>query len=192
MARRNGLAQMRIAVGWLPIALAWLIVPSAPATAGGGCHAGMTHGTGDTVLMREACFTPGILQVEPGTSVTFSNEDPMTHNVSANGWGYLDPMERGDRFHATFEAPGVYPFACTYHPGMTGAIVVGDGTGAGNGELVSVTSLEPPGPGIRVRTVTEPASSSAVAIGWGLGGAIGLAIGLATGALAHRARRAAA
>jgi hypothetical protein len=33
-------------------------------------------------------------------------------------------MEQGDRFSVSFDEEGVYPFACTYHPGMTGAIVV--------------------------------------------------------------------
>jgi hypothetical protein len=42
----------------------------------------------------------------------------------------------------TFDETGVYPFACNYHPGMTGAIVVGDGKGAG-GDDITVEALEP-------------------------------------------------
>jgi len=30
-----------------------------------------------------------------------------------------------------FVRSGVYPYVCTYHPGMVGAVVVGDGTGLG-------------------------------------------------------------
>jgi plastocyanin len=112
-----------------------------PASAGGGCHQeSLTEGDGDTVAMSEACFDPGVLRVDPGTEVTFVNQDPMTHNVSATGWGFFGEMNKGDTFQATFDDEGVFPFACTYHPGMTGAIVVGDGLGAGSG----VTSTSSP------------------------------------------------
>ena len=33
----------------------------------------------------------------------------------------------------SFDEAGTYPFACSYHPGMTGAIVVGDGKGVAGG-----------------------------------------------------------
>ena len=51
----------------------------------------------------------------------------MVHNVTANDWGHWDDMYEGDRFTASFDEEGIFPFACTYHPGMSGAIVVGDG-----------------------------------------------------------------
>ena len=118
-----------------------LVVPAAPAAAGGGCHDGLTQGTGDTITAADACFTPSILYVDPGATITFLNKDPFVHNVAANGWGHLDDMNEGDSFTATFPDPGVYPFACSYHPGMTGAIFVGDGMGAGSGRTVTVESL---------------------------------------------------
>lgn len=168
--------------------LAWLALPVLPASAGGGCHTGVTQGTGDTVVMRDACFTPTILSVEPGATVAFSNEDPMTHNVTANAWGHFDPMNKGDGFSATFEEPGVYPYACTYHPGMTGAVVVGDGTGDGNGEFVTVEPLLVP----EAEPVTEPVAAAQPApsssIGWVGGGALGLLAGIAIGVVATRRR----
>ncbi len=60
MARRT--------VIWMAAAvLAVLIVPVAPAAAGGGCHQGVTQGDGDTVEMLDACFTPTILRSTPAT-----------------------------------------------------------------------------------------------------------------------------
>ena len=184
MARRARIA----AAGAL---LAWLALPVLPASAGGGCHTGVTQGTGNAVVMQDACFTPTILQVEPGATVAFSNEDPMMHNVTANGWGYFDAMNHGDGFTATFEGPGVYPYACTYHPGMTGAVVVGNGKGEGNGEFVAVEPLivpedEPAEPAAEPVAAARPASSSSV--GWVGGGALGLLAGIAVGALATRRR----
>src|SRR5215213_9197537 len=100
------------ALAALPLAL---VLPAVPASAGGGCHAGVTTGTDPTVVMADACFTATITFVDPGQSVTFVNEDATTHNVTANLWGNFDDMHQGDRFSVTFEDDGIYPFACTYH-----------------------------------------------------------------------------
>lgn len=162
----------------------------ASAGGGGGCHGRVTDGEGDIVTMAKACFSPSVLRVDPGTEVTFINKDPVPHNVSAPEWGYFDEMMEGDTFRATFDESGVYPFACTYHPGMTGAIVVGDGTGAGSGVTVAplngaeTTSSEDAAPA----AVSADGSS---ALGWALGGAGGFVLGAAS-ALALRRRRATA
>lgn len=68
---------------------------------------------------------------------------------------------------------------------MTGAIVVGDGEGAGNGETVAVRPLVAAEPESLVRTVEVRTSSP---IGWIAGGAIGLALGAGLGLLARRRR----
>ena len=169
-----------------------LLVPAVPAAAGGGCHSGVTNGTGDTVEMVDACFTPTTLQVDPGVTVTFVNQDDFTHNVAANTWGHFEDMNRGDAFTATFVDEGVYAYACNYHPGMTGAIVVGDGEGPGNGEVVTVASFEePPAPSpvVEVRTVNAGVGNGERStLGWIAGGTIGLGIGLGIGALVGRRR----
>jgi plastocyanin len=168
--------------------LAVLVVPALPAGAGGGCHTGPTQGTGDTVELADMCFTPSALSIQPGDSVTFVNTDPMVHNVGGNLWGHYDDLRPGDTFTATFDQAGIYPYACNYHPGMTGAIIVGEGLGAGNGESVGASSLEQPeaSPVVQVRTVTEAASPAPIAIGWVAGAAIGLGIGLGIAALVRR------
>lgn len=165
--------------------LAALIMPAVPAAAGGGCHTGATQGTGDTVEIVDMCFTPSNLTIQPGDSVTFANTDAMIHNVNGNMWGHYDDLNPGKSFTATFDEPGIYPYACNYHFGMTGAIVVGEGLGAGNGETVQVSSFEP-SPAVQVRTVTEPASSGPIAIGWAGGAVLGLGIGLGVAALVRR------
>jgi hypothetical protein len=66
--------------------------------------------------------------------------------------------------------------------------VVGGGLGAGNGETVQVSSFDQPEPSpvVQVRTVSEPASSTPVAIGWVAGAVIGLGIGLGVATLVRR------
>jgi plastocyanin len=171
-----------------------LIVPAIPAGAGGGCHAGVTRGTGDTVELVDACFTPTTLQIRPGDTVTFVNEDPFVHNAGGNLWGHFDDLNTGDTFTATFDQQGIYPYACSYHPGMTGAIVVGDGLGIGNGTAVDVSSLSPPEPSplVEVRTLTRRASAAPAVVGWVVGPLLGIGIGLGIAALVRRRPRSAA
>ena len=124
------------------------------------------------------------VQVAPGDAVTFVNRDAFTHNVSGTGWGYYEDMGEGSVFTATFPDEGVYPYACMYHPGMTGAIVVGDGEGPGNGAAVTVASYQGPesAPELEVaRAAREAPDGGSSAIAWVAGGAIGLAIGLGLG-----------
>ena len=172
-----------------------LLTIGVPASAGGGggCHQGITsdEAMGEdeaTVEMVDACFTPTTLQVDPGTQVTFVSRDVgIAHNVGGNLWGHFEDMHEGDAFRVSFEEPGTYPYACSYHMGMTGAVIVGDGTGAGNGELVSVQPFEPPDPIVTTRTVAADGSGN----GWIAAGAIGVLIGVAAGIGVGRARRSA-
>jgi plastocyanin len=167
---------------------------ASPALAGGGCHTGATDGTGDTVEIADACFTPTILRIAPGDAVTFVNTDPFVHNVTANGWGHFDDLQPGERFRASFDTAGTYPYACTYHPGMSGAIVVGDGAGAGAG-TVTVVSVAPvsPEPSLRADAAGGAGSSSNGVVGPLLSGlSIGVALGIAGGLSLARRRAAAA
>ncbi|HEX5948986.1 MAG TPA: plastocyanin/azurin family copper-binding protein [Actinomycetota bacterium] len=164
-----------------------------PASAGGGCHEGATQGEGDTVAMADLCFTPSVLRVDPGTEVTFVNRDLTTHNVSANGWGHFEDMAKGDGFRATFEEEGVYPYACMYHAGMTGAVVVGDGAGAGSGAPVTVAPLttaaqEASSQSSKASAPAATAGDGTSAVGWAIGGAGGFVIGAAAAMMVRRRR----
>ncbi|HEX2025574.1 MAG TPA: plastocyanin/azurin family copper-binding protein, partial [Actinomycetota bacterium] len=161
-----------------------------PARAGGGmCHAELSEGSGTVVAMSKLCFRPGVIRADPGTSVTFVNRDPIDHNVSASGWGNLEPMAHGDSFTATFGGPGVYPFACMYHPGMVGAVVVGEDLEAGSADAVDVSAAVPGG------TTGDGAEGEAASLStsdrsgvWVVGGLIGASL-LAAGAVGMRRRR---
>jgi plastocyanin len=165
-----------------------LILPAAgPAVAGGGCHSDLTQGTGDTVEMRDACFTPSIIRVDPGSEVTFVNKDPMGHNLWANGWGHYDDMLHRDTYTTRFAQPGIYPFACAYHPGMNGAVVVGNGVGAGSGEVVSVApASDDAAPAAKARPAATSSDLGGAPLGWIAGTAIGLVLGAGLALLVRR------
>jgi plastocyanin len=111
------------------------VMPAAPAAAsgGGGCGGPVTEGTGQAVTIRQFCFEPTVLMVPAGSEVTFTNEDGFPHNVlGANAsWGSFARMSGGKVRTFSFDTPGVYPYVCTWHPGMVGAVVVGDGAAPG-------------------------------------------------------------
>jgi plastocyanin len=155
------------------------LAAAAPALAGGGGCAELTHGSGSVVRIEDACFTPSIISIPVGASVTFVNEDPFAHNVSGAGWGHYADLNQGGRFTMKFADEGLYPFACTLHPGMNGVVRVGDGDGPGNGDAVAsqlittpTNNLEPPG----------PATNAGGTDGWNLRGvALGLLAGVGIG-----------
>ena len=123
--------------------LAATVLAAAPASAGGGCHTPATEGRGTTVALVDLCFTPTVLRVAPGTTVTFDNRDTMAHPLSRPGgeWGWDGRV--GDRATVRLEQAGTYPFFCYVHPGMVGVVVVGDGRGTGT-QVVQVD--DPPAP----------------------------------------------
>ncbi|MDH5224151.1 MAG: plastocyanin/azurin family copper-binding protein [Actinomycetota bacterium] len=99
---------------------------AAHAGGGGGGHCSPGEGDGGVIELSEACFRPATLQVNPGDTITFVNRDQYAHNVIGSGWGRHEDIERGERFSTSFQDEGIYPFACTLHPGMTGVILVGE------------------------------------------------------------------
>jgi plastocyanin len=102
----------------------------ASASGGGGCGRAVTDAVGTGVDIRDYCFAPTILRVSTGDAVTFTNVDPFPHSVlGANAtWGdYAGFKNKSVTYR--FSEPGVYPYVCTYHVGMVGAVVVGDGVG---------------------------------------------------------------
>ena len=140
--------------------LAATVLAAAPASAGGGCHAPATEGRGRTVALTDLCFTPTLLRVQPGSTVTFVNRDTMAHPLSRPGgeWGWDGGV--GDRATVRLDQAGTYPFFCYVHPGMVGVVVVGDGRGSG-AQVVQVD--DPPAPA----ATGQPASA---ATGPGSGG----------------------
>jgi plastocyanin len=139
----------------------WLVLPFAclllvglaavPALAGGGCRPSTVNseGTGSAVEIRNCGFNPVVLFVKPGTSVTWAQADAHPpHNVVGVGWGQHEPLAQGRTAEHTFASTGIYPYQCSLHPGMAGAIVVGDAAGVAKDastRVAGVSTTEQPG-----------------------------------------------
>jgi plastocyanin len=112
------------------------VLSSAPAVAGGGCYTGadgsltQARATADRfgAAIAECSFDPVVIYVDEGASVVWTNKDPFQHTVTGalGAWGSERLLSQGDTVAQTFKRTGVYPFFCMLHPGMVGAVVVGD------------------------------------------------------------------
>lgn len=80
----------------------------------------------DAVQISDFAFGPETIDVAPGTEVTWSNDDPAPHTVSAEGGGFdSGTLEPGQTFATVFEQPGRFPYVCRIHPTMRGVVRVG-------------------------------------------------------------------
>jgi plastocyanin len=70
-------------------------------------------------------FVPANLDVPVGTRVTWTNDDPAPHTVTADG-GAFDSrqLDQGASYSVVLDAPGVFPFHCEIHPTMVGEVRV--------------------------------------------------------------------
>lgn len=136
---KRGLAAAALVFG-----LVGLVGPAA--RAGGACmyNAELTDERGTEVVMTpDNCFTPTILRVERGETVRFVNDSGWAHTVGgvAGTFGVVyKEIPDGKTVSYEFTGDGVYPYICLLHPGMAGAVVVGDGRGAVGDQAVTEVS----------------------------------------------------
>ena len=79
----------------------------------------------DTIVMKNFDFSPMMLTVKAGTTVTWKNLDGEPHTVvSPDGVFRSHALDQGDTFTFKFDTPGTYKYICSIHPKMMAAIVV--------------------------------------------------------------------
>ena len=73
-------------------------------------------------------FTHQDLVVSVGTTITWVNRDSASHTSTATAGSALRWNSRrlrtGESFTFTFNEPGTYPYRCSIHPSMTGAVTL--------------------------------------------------------------------
>lgn len=79
----------------------------------------------DRVTIVDFGFSPNTTTVKSGTEVTWKNDDPADHTVSAvDGEFGSDSLGPGDSFSFRFEDAGLYAYRCAIHPDMEGSVKV--------------------------------------------------------------------
>jgi plastocyanin len=152
--------------------------------AGGGCHEipyGVNESTTTTVSIEECKYLPTVVRIDAGDSVQWTNNDNLLHTVTgvADSWGDFKEYEEGGTVSFKFAADGVFPYFCELHPGMVGAVVVGDGVGAATNSGGGVSAISAIAPGSGEREAAAPNEGSNGEFGAGSVALIGVAAAVA-------------
>jgi plastocyanin len=105
-------------------------------TAGSASSSGSTvtaAGSGPVVkiIIRNFMFRPTNPDVRPGERIEVTNEDSVTHTLTAGPARHQNLFSTGDvgpgqtRVISAPRQAGMYPFYCTIHPWMIGVLIVG-------------------------------------------------------------------
>jgi len=83
---------------------------------------------GMAVSMQNITFSPNNLSVKVGDTVTWTNDEAVGHDVTADDGSFKSGapggLMQGDTFEHAFEKAGSFAYNCTVHPNMTGTIEV--------------------------------------------------------------------
>lgn len=137
--RRSGGSSRNLWIGAGAGALAAIVVVAAViAFTGGGDGPERSSGmqppvviTGTTAAVEivDNRFKPQDIIVSPGTTVTWTNNGSLPHDVTEQAGEdqrtlASDTMNKGDTFVHEFATPGEYYYYCTIHHSMIGSVVV--------------------------------------------------------------------
>lgn len=77
------------------------------------------------VIIQSMAFIPATLTVSVGTTVRWKNKDSMAHTVTSDTGAWdSGNIDINAVFNFPFTAAGTYHYHCSYHPSMTGTIIV--------------------------------------------------------------------
>ena len=77
------------------------------------------------VFIEGMAFSPSTITVAKGTSITWTNKDPVAHSVTSDT-GKFDSglINTNGTFSFTFSTVGSFPYHCTVHTNMTATVIV--------------------------------------------------------------------
>lgn len=80
------------------------------------------------VSIKDYMFTPAVIKVKVGTTVTWTNQDAVSHTVTADTNSSDAPssmdIAQGKSYSFTFRKAGTYTYHCFPHPYMHGTVEV--------------------------------------------------------------------
>jgi plastocyanin len=84
-----------------------------------------------TLTISNKQFRPAILVITAGTTVTWTNHDPMAHSVTEGHDAGATPhgfnsgvLASGKSWSYVFQTPGTYSYTCIFHPDMNAQVIV--------------------------------------------------------------------
>jgi plastocyanin len=86
-----------------------------------------TPSSSNSVTIQNMAFTPADITVKKGTTVTWTNQDSVTHTVQetdSQKGPNSENLENGEKYSFTFDETGTFHYHCSIHPDMTGTVTV--------------------------------------------------------------------
>ena len=121
--------RLKIGIGGALVASALLLAAcggeQSSVSGSGPSGSGSAHGA-TSISISNFMFTPMTLSVEPGVRITVTNQDSVTHTLTATD-GKFDTGNIAPNQKKTIQAPkapGVYHYICNIHQYMMGTITV--------------------------------------------------------------------
>lgn len=95
------------------------------AATGGNGSAAAVPANATRAELRTMVFAPNRIEITAGTTVVWTNNDPLVHTITADDKSWdSGAIEPGRTWSHTFTQPGEYAFHCTPHPFMKAVVVV--------------------------------------------------------------------
>ncbi|MGD0765258.1 MAG: cupredoxin family copper-binding protein [Dehalococcoidia bacterium] len=93
--------------------------------------AGTATAQGTSVTISDYQFTPGAVTIKVGDTVTWTNDGPSTHTVTADD-GSFDSgnLSQGKTYSHTFNTAGTVDYHCSIHPNMKAQVIVQPSSGS--------------------------------------------------------------
>lgn len=76
-----------------------------------------------SVSIRNLSFVPATITINPGDTVTWTNDDSVPHTATGSGFD-TGMLSKGQSGSHTFSSAGTFDYICTTHPAMKGQVVV--------------------------------------------------------------------
>lgn len=84
----------------------------------------VTNGEPNTIRIDDN-FKPGLRTIPAGTTVTWRNDDPISHTIVSNTGEWSSPsLGQYQQFSYTFNTLGTYEYSCSIHSSMKGKVIV--------------------------------------------------------------------
>ena len=81
--------------------------------------------TAYAIAIKDFAFSPQVLTVQAGTTVTWKNLDDEPHTVrGVDAQIRSDALDQDESYSVKFDKPGTYRYGCSIHPKMSGTVVV--------------------------------------------------------------------
>jgi len=100
---------------------------SSSTTGGSTVNVSIPNGVGNSQGLN---YAPASVNVAKGGKVTWTNNDPVPHTVTStivpSGASSFDSgnMNANATYTVTFTVDGTYHYKCSYHPWMSGTVIV--------------------------------------------------------------------